>query len=374
MTALAQEHGALNLSQGMPDFDAPAFLVDAAQQALGQGHNQYARPFGEVPLVEALAEWSAPTLGYTPDPMSQITVTSGCTEALLCCFLGLLSPGDEVVAFEPFYDSYKAGVELAGASLKGVRLRPPTNPEDPFWFKPEDLRSCVSERTRIILVNTPHNPTGKVFSAAELELIATVARDAGCLVVSDEVYEKLVYEGEHLSIARLPGMAERTLVCSSLGKTFSCTGWKIGWVIANEELSATVRGIHQYTVFASATPLQHAARVALASGQDSITELQGTLRANREKLQAALERCGFTPYLPQGAYFILADHGSLGLGNDEDCCRYLIEKAGVAAIPPGSFYSDPVHGRNLVRFAFCKRDTTIDEAIVRLCAAFGVPS
>lgn len=386
MTRLAREHGAINLSQGFPDFDGPDFVKEAARRAMAEGHNQYA-PLGGVPkLNAAIAGWSARRNGLEADPDTEITVTNGCTEALASVMLGLLEPGDEVVLFEPYYDSYRACVAMAGATPRFVTLRPQRDepgPEGPgrFTFRPDDLRASVSERTRAIVVNTPHNPTGTVFDDDELSVIASIAIERDLLVISDEVYETLVYDGApaHRSIATLPGMRTRTITCSSIGKTFSLTGWKIGWAIATPELTAGVRAAHQFLCYAVATPLQHAAAEALNEGHAYIGELRAAYQSRRDQLCSALRAIGFGVSPPEGTYFAMADHTAvsvrLGLADDVAFSRALTKDYGVAVIPPSVFYDNPAHGRRFVRFAFCKTPGTLDAATLRLAAlASGAPA
>lgn len=375
MTRLANKHNAVNLSQGFPDFDGPAFVIDAAADAMRRGHNQYARMFGVPELNRALAEaWRRDT-GADIDPDTQVTVTSGCTEAIAATLLGLLNPGDEVILFEPFYDSYRACIAMAGATARFVTLRPPRSAANPtldaFTFDEAELRDAFTSRTRAILVNTPHNPTGKVYTRAELELIARLCQENGVIAITDEVYERLVYEPDeapHIRLATLPGMADRTITLSSLGKTFSFTGWKVGWAIASPELTKAVRAAHQFLTFATATPLQHAAAAAITRGDDAVRDLVNDYRRRRDFLGGELAELGFRVYAPRGSYFILADHTHFGHTDDVAFCRHLTEKIGVAAIPPSAFYANPAEGRALVRFAFCKRDQTLEEAVRRLQA------
>ncbi|TVQ62299.1 MAG: aminotransferase class I/II-fold pyridoxal phosphate-dependent enzyme [Phycisphaerales bacterium] len=374
MTALAIEHGAVNLSQGFPDFDGPAFIREAAARAMQEGHNQYA-PLPGVPVLrEAIAGWRERTTGDRPDAGAEITVTSGCTEALAASMLGLVNPGDEVVLFEPFYDSYLACVRMAGATPRVVTLRPPAPdaPHDaPFTFDPEELRAAFGPRTKAVLVNTPHNPTGKVFTRDELAQIAALCAQHDAIAISDEVYERLVYDGaEHVSIATFPGMRERTVVCSSVGKTFSYTGWKVGWAIAPERLTAGVRAAHQFLTFAVPTPLQHGVAAALREdeGEASVRDLVEHYTNARDFLLGVLREAGLRAFTPQGSYFILADHAPLNLGDDVQFCRTLTAEQRVAAIPPSAFYANKEHGRSLARFAFCKRMETLHEAARRLAA------
>lgn len=363
INALAAEHNAVNLSQGFPDFDAPDFLKDAAADAMAAGRNQYARSSGEPVLTGAIAaSWERAT-GQEIDPDACVTVTSGCTEALAACFIGLLNPGDEVILFEPYYDSYRAGVAMGGGTPRFVALRPEGGR---FVLDEGELRAAFTPKTRVLVLNTPHNPTGKVFTRAELGMIARLCVEHDVVVIADEVYERLTYGPSHVSIATLPGMAERTITCSSLGKTFSATGWKIGWAIAPPPLTRAVRSAHQFLTFATATPLQHAAAVALDSGETYVRDLVMTYASARDYLCENLARIGFSVYVPEGTYFVIADHSRFDFDGDVDCCRRLIWEFGVAAIPPTAFYERKELGRPFVRFAFCKRMETLEEAVRRL--------
>ncbi len=378
MTLLAQKHGAVNLAQGFPDFDGPEYIKAAAASAVGcggAGQNQYARMFGIPPLNRAVADWWREATGVEVDPDTHVTVTSGCTEAIAAAMLGLVDPGDEVVLFEPYYDSYRAAVAMAGGVPRFVTLRAG---KDEFAFDPDQLRSAFTDRTRAILVNTPHNPTGKVFTREELGLIAELCIERGVIALTDEVYERLTYNPSrpHVRMATLPGMADRTVTMSSLGKTFSLTGWKIGWAIACPELGRAVRAAHQFTTFATATPLQHGAAAALSridQREKAVGDLLGQFTWAREFLAGALEGLGFRVHRPDGAYFILADWTGAGrrdgrerFADDVEFCRALTAEAGVAAIPPSVFYEHREHGRSLARFAFCKRRETLEEAVRRL--------
>ncbi|MCH2135906.1 MAG: aminotransferase class I/II-fold pyridoxal phosphate-dependent enzyme [Phycisphaerales bacterium] len=363
MTELARQHGAINLGQGFPDFDGPESICVAAAEAMRAGHNQYA-PMGGVPqLQEAIARDAAEGLGRTIDPAGEVTVTSGCTEAIAATMAGLLNPGDEVIAFEPFYDSYPATVAMCGATLKTVTLRPPT-----FAFDAARLEVAVTDRTRAVLLNTPHNPTGRVATANELEAIADVCRRHDLIAITDEVYDRLVLEGEqqHLCLAACDGMVDRTITLRSLGKTFSLTGWKIGWAIAPAHLTAAIRSAHQFLTYAVPTPLQHAAAHALSLGEPYYRTLRDEYRQRRDVLLQGLSQTPLRVFEPEGTYFVMCDHASLGHGDDLAFCRWLVETVGVAAIPPSSFYADPRSGADLVRFAFCKSLPVLEAASKRL--------
>lgn len=363
MTALATAHQAINLSQGFPDFEGPESIREAAIAALRGGANQYARSAGRPELAAAIAGHVERHRGLRLDPTTQVVVTSGCTEALMAMALGILEPGDEVITFEPFYDAYPVVCAAAGATLRPVTLRFPELSVDLAA-----VRAAITAKTRMLLINTPHNPSGKVFSRAELQALAAIAVEHDLIVVTDEVYEHLVYGVEHVTMASLPGMAERTLVLSSAGKSFSYTGWKIGWAVGPAALCAAVQAAHQFLTFCSATPLQLGVAHALtALGDDFYVELAAMYRAKRDFLVEALQRAGFRVGVPDGTYFVVADFRDIYDGDDRAFCRWLVQEHGVAAIPPSVFYSvDPDEGRHLVRFAFCKTQPTLDAAAERL--------
>ena len=361
MTRLANEHRAVNLAQGFPDFDGPEFVKEAAIEAIRAGHGQYARTSGIPELAASLAAKYVRDYGLSYDPDREITVTSGATEAIFATIQGLCEEGDEVIVFEPFYDSYPACVRMAGAAMKTVTLQAPS-----WEFERRDLEGAFTDRTRAVLLNSPHNPTGKVFSREELGWIASLCRERDVLCVTDEVYEHLVFEGEHVPMATLPGMRDRTVTISSFGKTFSLTGWKIGWAAAASPWTAAVRAVHQFVTFATATPLQHGAAAALAAGPAYYQTLRADYRRKRDYLLAELARIGFAVRPPAGTYFLCAGIAPLGYDDDVAFCRRLVEEIGVAAIPPSSFYERPERGRSYVRFAFCKKEETLREAVRRL--------
>jgi N-succinyldiaminopimelate aminotransferase len=366
MTHLAQEHQAINLSQGFPDFEGPREILEAAVQALRSGENQYARSLGHPELVRAIAHHQKLYYDIGLDPMSQVIVFSGATEGIASSMLGLLDPGDEVILFEPYYDSYPACAALAGATARYCTLHLPD-----FRFDPGELAALVNERTRLIVLNTPHNPSGKVFDGEELEAIADLCRRHDLLVLSDEVYEHLTFDdARHRPIATLPGMAERTLTLSSAGKTFSFTGWKVGWGTGPEELVAAAQAAHQFVTYATATPLQVAVAAALRGFDREAEEAyRREYTDRRDFFVEALREAGFGVTPPQGTYFVLADFSSLDPGDDLAFVRRLTTEHGVAAVPPSVFYSRrPEEGRQLVRFAFCKRRETLETAAERLRA------
>lgn len=372
MTALANAHKAVNLAQGFPDFDGPEIAKHAAIEAIKAGHSQYSRMFGLPALNKAIAAAWHKRTGCFVDPETHVTVTSGCTEAIPAALMGLLNPGDEVVMFEPFYDSYRAVVAMVGAIPRVVTLHAPRNPADPFWFDENELRAAFTNRTRALLLNTPHNPTGKVFTKPELALLADLCIKHHAVAVVDEVYERLTYNDDlpHISLASLHGMADRTITLGSLGKSYNLTGWKVGWAVAWPDLTKAVRAAHQFLTFATCTPIQHGAAAIIEHGEPTIAAARDLFRQNRDKLAAALSEIGFKVFRADGTYFLMVDHTpvsrSLNLPDDKAFCKWLTEKAGVAAIPPTPFYVNEHHGRPLARFAYCKKPETIDEAIKRL--------
>jgi N-succinyldiaminopimelate aminotransferase len=359
MTALAERTGAINLGQGFPDSDGPHAVIEAAVAALHAGANQYAPLPGVPALREAVREHQRAHYGLEPE---DVLITFGATEAIAAAILGLTNPGDEVVAFEPYYDSYGACIAFAGAYKRVVTLRPPD-----FALDADALRAAVAAsggRARVLLWNSPHNPTGRVFSREELQAVADVCLEHDLVCVTDEVYEHLVFDGEHIPLATLPGMAQRTVTISSVGKSFSFTGWKIGWCSGPAELVGSVRTIKQFLTFAGGTPLQHASAAALRLGPEPLVQLRAELRANRDTLAAAIEQAGWRALVPAGTYFINADVGSEAVA----FCAQLPERCGVVAIPTSVFYDDKQAGASLVRFAFCKRPEVIAAAAERLAS------
>jgi N-succinyldiaminopimelate aminotransferase len=361
MSALALETGAINLGQGFPDSDGPTEVADAAVAAIRAGVNQYPPGAGRPDLRLAIAEHQRRFYGLDIDPATEVVVTTGATEAIAAALLGLVDPGDEVVALEPFYDSYAACIQMAGGVRVPVTLRPPD-----FRLDVERLRAAVTDRTRLILLNSPHNPTGTVLTEAELLAVAELAVERDLLVVTDEVYEHMTYDVAHRPIATLPGMRDRTLSISSAGKTFSFTGWKIGWATGPAPLVRAVLMAKQFLTFVSGAPFQPAVAVGLRLPDSYFDELRATLRSKRDRLCTGLRDVGFDVFVPQGTYFVTADVRPLGWTDGLEFCRELPRRAGVVAIPHQVFYDDVEAGRPLVRFAFCKRDEVLDEALARL--------
>ncbi len=363
MTRLAMEHGAINLAQGFPDFPAPAELCEAAARALAEGHNQYAITWGSPRLRQALAEKVRWFNGIRADPERNITVTCGATEAMMATMLATVNPGDEVIVFEPFYENYGPDAKLSGAVPRFVRLRL----EPGFPFDPEELRAAVTPKTKAIIVNTPHNPTGKVFSRAELELIADLCQRHDLLAITDEVYEHILYDGQaHLSLAALPGMAERTVIVNSVSKSYSVTGWRIGWTIAPAGIADGIRKVHDFLTVGAAAPLQEAAVTALRFPRDYYARLAAMYQRKRDALLGILRDAGFGCLVPAGAYYIMCDIGPLGYEDDEAFTAHLIREVGVAPVPGSSFFHIPGPGRRYVRFAFPKREETFGQVRARL--------
>jgi len=364
MSALAVETGAINLGQGFPDTDGPDAVKQAAIDAIERGlGNQYPPGIGVPELRHAVAAHQQRFYGMTFDPDTEVLVTAGATEAIAAALLALCSPGDEVVTFEPYYDSYAACIAMAGATRRVVTLRPPD-----YAFDVAELRAAITSRTKLILLNSPHNPTGKVFTREELEVVAALAREHNLLVVTDEVYEHLVFDGEHVPIATLPGMRDRTVTISSGGKTFSFTGWKIGWVCARPELVTAVKTAKQFLTYVSGGPFQYAIATGLQLPDAYYTGLAADMREKRDRLCEGLNDAGFEVFRPQGTYFVTTDISAFGEGDGLEFCRALPHRCGVVAVPSVVFYDDAEAGRSLVRFACCKRPEVLDEACTRLKA------
>ena len=362
MTRLAQQYNAVNLSQGFPDFPAPELLKRAACDAIQADDNQYSIASGSQPLREAVAAQFDRRHRVSVDPERQVTICCGSTEAMLATMLACVDPGDEVIVFEPFYENYGPGAILSGARPKYVQLTPPT-----WAVDRERLAAAFSNRTRAIVINTPTNPTGKVFRPDELSFIAELCQQWDVIAISDEIYEHIVFDdARHVPIASLPGMAERTVTISGLSKTYSVTGWRIGWAIAPPALSDGIRKMHDFLTVAAPTPLQHAGSIALNMPDDYYRSMAAEYQRQRDRLVGVLEGCGFVCYKPSGAYYLMADVSAFGFDNDVEFARHLVKDIGVATIPGSSFYDNPRDGSTLVRFCFSKRDSTIREAETRL--------
>jgi N-succinyldiaminopimelate aminotransferase len=364
MSALAAETNSINLGQGFPDTDGPIEMLAAAKAAIDNGRNQYPPGSGVPELLASISAHQERFYGIRVDPRSQVLVTVGATEAIASVILALCEPGDEVVTFEPYYDSYAACIALAGATRRTSLLRFPD-----FAIDEESLRAAFSDRTRLVLLNTPHNPTGKVFTRSELELIAALAQEHDAWVVTDEVYEHIVFDGlEHVPMATLPGMFDRTITISSAGKTFSATGWKVGWLSGPEEAVTAARMVKQFLTYVASGPFQPAVALALGLGDDTYVRLRESLQAKRDLLCTALEEVGLQVSRPSGTYFVIADVSPLGTTDALQFARELPSRVGVAAVPVSVFQDDKEAARTLLRFAFCKRDEVLVEATRRLQA------
>jgi aspartate/methionine/tyrosine aminotransferase len=366
MTRVAAIHDAVNLAQGFPDFACPRELKEAAKAAIDADINQYAITWGARDFREAIAaktgRWYP---GWIVDPETDITVTCGATEGMIAAMLALVDPGEEVIVFEPYYENYGPDAILSGAVPRYVTLH------EPDWrIDPDELRAAFGSRTRAIILNTPHNPTGKVFSRDELELIAGLVREHDALVLTDDIYEHIVYAGEHIPMATLPGMAERTVAVNSLSKTYSVTGWRVGWVVAAAPLTGAIRKVHDFLTVGAAAPLQAAGAVALSLPHEYYAQLAADYRHRRDLLLDGLAAAGMHAYPPDGAYYVMVDIGDLAHAGEDDVAfaRRITANPGVASVPGSSFYSRPELGRGKVRFAFPKREETLAEAARRLAS------
>ena len=362
MTRLSDTHGGINLSQGFPDFPAPEAVKEAACQAIRDDINQYAVTWGATRMRQAIAETFTRRYGVPIDPDAQVTVCCGSTEAMIATLLATVNPGDEVVVFEPFYENYGPDTILSGAMPRYVTLR------EPDWtFDPDELAAAFSNRTKAIIINSPNNPTGKVFTREELTTIARLCQQWGALAVTDEIYEHILYDGaEHVPMAAIDGMADQTITINSLSKTYSVTGWRVGWAIAPTSLAGALRKVHDFLTVGAAAPLQEAGAAALGSPDAYYRDLAAGYQRRRDLLLDILERHHFTCYRPRGAYYIMTDIGHFGFEDDVAFARHLVTEVGVAVVPGSSFYHDPALGRTKVRFTFCKRDETLREADTRL--------
>ncbi len=362
MTRLALAHNAVNLSQGFPDFGAPEEIKAAARDAITRDINQYAITWGAKSLRNAIAEKFQLTQGLTIDPEREITVCCGSTEAMMAAMMAIINPGDEVVVFEPFYENYGPDAILSGASPRFVRLRAPD-----WSFDAEELARAFSNKTKAIILNTPNNPTGKVFSRAEMETIRDLCVRHNSFLITDEIYEHMLYDGaKHISAATIEGLRERTITINALSKTYSVTGWRVGWAIAPPEVTSAIRKVHDFLTVGAAAPLQEAGAIALRFPDSYYEQLAGDYLERRDRLLGILGDAGFKCFTPRGAYYIMTDISAFGFANDVDFARYLVKEIGVAAVPGSSFYHNPADGAQQLRFTFCKKETTLAEASRRL--------
>ncbi len=367
MTRQALLHGAVNLSQGFPDFPAPAEIKRAAQEAIAADVNQYALTWGAKPLRNAIARQMQLWQGISVDPEREITVCCGSTETMIAALLATCDAGDEVVIFEPFYENYGPDAILSGAKPQFVKLRPPTTPDGEWTFDERELRAAFHHQTKAIIVNTPNNPTGKVFTRSELELIRDLCLEFNVLAITDEIYEHILYDGKkHISMAALEGMKERTITINGLSKTYSVTGWRVGWAVAPPAITDAIRKVHDFLTVGAPAPLQQAGAEALALPANYYQGLAEDYRKRRDRLLPVLEEVGFRCFCPRGAYYMMTDIGAFGFENDVAFTRYLVKEIGVAVVPGSSFYSHARDGAQQVRFAFCKRNETLDAAAERL--------
>lgn len=369
MTRQCLRYGGVNLAQGFPDFEAPEELKEAAIRAIRDGVNQYAITWGSPGFRQAISRKALRYNGIMADPETQITVTCGATEAMIASLLAVVDPGDEVIVFEPFYENYGPDAIICGATPRFISLDPPG-----FTFDPQRLAALFNEKTKAIILNTPNNPIGKIFGQEELQEIARLCLDHDVIAVTDEIYEYILYDGHrHISIGSLEGMADRTITISGLSKTFSVTGWRLGYILASERLTSGIRKMHDFLTVGAPAPLQEAAAAALALPDSYYEGLREMYLAKRDLLLGILEDAGFDPYRPQGAYYILCNLDCFGYESDVEFARYLVQEVGVAAVPGSSFYHDPILGRNQIRFTFSKKDETLLAAGQRLKKVHGRP-
>jgi len=362
MTRLALAHNAVNLSQGFPDFGAPEEIKAAARDAITRDINQYAITWGAKSLRNAIADKFQRTQGIAIDPEREITVCCGSTEAMMAAMMAIINPGDEVVVFEPFYENYGPDAILSGASPRFVRLRAPD-----WSFDADELARAFSNKTKAIILNTPNNPTGKVFSRAEMETIRDLCVRHNSFLITDEIYEHMLYDGAaHISAATIEGLRERTITINALSKTYSVTGWRVGWAIAPPEVSSAIRKVHDFLTVGAAAPLQEAGAIALHSPESYYTQLASDYLERRNRLLGILSDAGFKCFTPRGAYYIMTDISAFGFANDVEFARYLVKEIGVASVPGSSFYHNPADGVQQLRFTFCKKEATLAEASRRL--------
>jgi aminotransferase len=367
MTRQAMLYGAVNLAQGFPDFAAPAEIKQAARTAIDGDVNQYAITWGAKSLRNAIACQMGVWQGLAVDPEKEITVCCGSTEAMISTLLAVCNAGDEVVIFEPFYENYGPDSVLSGARPRFVKLRPPEGDEGEWTFDEKELRSAFDKQTKAIILNTPNNPTGKVFTRAELELIRDLCVEFDVLAITDEIYEHILYDGtDHISMASLEGMRERTVTINGMSKTYSVTGWRVGWAVAPEKITNAIRKVHDFLTVGAPAPLQEAGAAALSLPADYYARLAEGYRVRRDHLMPALEAAGFRCFRPRGAYYVMTDISAFGFADDVEFTKYLVKEIGVAAVPGSSFYRDPRDGARQVRFAFCKKLETLDAAAEKL--------
>src|SRR6201987_287845 len=375
MTRLALKHHAVNLSQGFPDFSAPEEIREAARQAISDNINQYAITWGAKALRAAVVEKFERTQGVKYDPEREITICCGSTEAMMSAMMAIINPGDEIVVFEPYYENYGPDAVLNGATPRFVKMRPPANENDVWSYNPDELAAAFGPKTKAIILNTPNNPTGKVFTRAELEFIRDFCTKWNAYCITDEIYEHILYDGtEHISMARVEGMRERTIVINGMSKTYSVTGWRVGWAIAPPEPTAAIRKVHDFLTVGAAAPLQQAGRLGPKLPQSYYDGLAATYTVKRERLLRILETAGFTGYKPRGAYYIMTDISRFHFdeakypaeSRDVSFAKYLVETIGVACVPGSSFYNEPQDGASQVRFTFCKKEETLAAAETRL--------
>ena len=362
MTRFAFEHGAINLSQGYPDFPAPEELKEAACQAIRDDINQYAITWGAKAFRDAVAAKTQRYLGLEVDPERDITVCCGSTEAMIAAMLAIIDPGEEVVIFEPYYENYGPDAIISGAVPRFVKLRPPD-----WSFDEAELAAAFNNKTKAIIINTPNNPTGKVFTREELTQIADLCRKWDAIAITDEIYEHILFDGaEHVAIATLPGMVERTVTINAMSKTYSVTGWRVGWTIAPPDLTSAIRKVHDFLTVGAAAPLQEAGVVAMNLPNEYYEQLQSDYDRRRTNVLAMLKNSGIEYYVPRGAYYVMTEIGAFGFDDDVEFTKHMIKEIGVAVVPGSSFYSDPAEGRTQVRFCFCKKDETLAEAERRM--------
>jgi aspartate/methionine/tyrosine aminotransferase len=367
MTRQAMLYGAVNLAQGFPDFPAPAEIKQAAQQAVAADVNQYAITWGAKSLRNAIARQMGVWQGISVDPEKEITVCCGSTEAMISTLLAVCNAGDEVVIFEPFYENYGPDSVLSGAKPKFVKLRPPTTDNGEWTFDEKELRQAFDGHTKAIIVNSPNNPTGKVFTRAEMELIRDLCVEFDVLAITDEIYEHILYDGtQHISMVSLDGMRERTVTINGMSKTYSVTGWRVGWAVAPEKITNAIRKVHDFLTVGAPAPLQEAGATALSLPAEYYAKLAEGYQMRRDRLMPALMSAGFQCFRPRGAYYVMTDISAFGFEDDVSFAKYLVQEIGVACVPGSSFYRDPRDGAKQVRFAFCKKPETLDEAARRL--------